>query len=256
MADPTRTESPSEAGSIQVVTNQAPDTISAIEGVISNEDAEKQTERLVNLFRTTQDNRICVLHDDRKWQLVAEKILLWYQEKNIACELLVYTKPGWIDEIKGFSHFIFLGLPPYDRGRRGLRLRSPKSPTDGSQMEMSYFMPVPNGGNGGLQINNVVVVIREPINTKHQYKQKVSGHYLEHYLILDGKRKQPSVLAASSLGVFAGTLKWWILVYMCVTVCVVDLGGLCSWAYLLFYSPIPNNSCHCSQNFILLFFFN
>lgn len=203
MADPTRTESPSEAGSIQVVTNQAPDTISAIEGVISNEDAEKQTERLVNLFRTTQDNRICVLHDDRKWQFVAEKILLWYQEKNIACELLVYTKPGWIDEVKVFSHFIFLGLPPYDRGRRGLRLRSPKSPTDGSQMEMSYFLPVPDGGSGGLQINNVVVVIREPINTKHQYKQKVSGHYLEHYLILDGKRKQPSVLAASSLGVFA-----------------------------------------------------
>ena len=204
MAEPGRTVSPSElGGSI----HPGAEMLSAIEGVISNEEVEKQTDRLLNLFK---NKKICVLLD-RKWQHTAEKIHGWFQEKKVEIELMSYATPGWIQEVKcgTYTHFIFLGLPPCDKRKRGpLRMiRQAKSPTtaDYSQMEYNFFTPAIDGGTGDLRVNNVVVVVRDPINTKKDYKQRISGHYLEHYLILDGK-KHPSVLSASALGVFAGMI--------------------------------------------------
>lgn len=198
--------SPSEVSSIHPGT----ENMSPIEGVISMEDIDKQTTRLLTLF---QNKSICVLHDERKWQHTADKITAWFEEKKVEAVQISYSKPGWIETIKTghYTKFIFLGLPPCDRKRKGaLRIMRPaRSPTasDYCQMEYNYFTPsVLSGGNSSMSVNNVVVVVRDPINTKKDFKQRVSGHYLESYMILDGK-KDPGVISASALGVFAGKIK-------------------------------------------------
>lgn len=194
MASPNRTISPSEP--------QA-ETLSAFEGVVSNEDAEKQTERLIRLYSTGEkdENRgICILHDERKWSHTASEIYAWYHAKSLPCSIISYSKPNWLDNIKSSqaSHFLFLGLPPFDRGKKGFSIKRPvKSPVDSSQAEVEFF------STKNCQLNRVIVVLPEKIPTKREYRQKISGHYLDKYLKLDGN-KRPSVLAASALGVFAG----------------------------------------------------
>lgn len=212
MASPRKTASPTN----ESLSSQLGDTqtlLSAFEGVISNEDAEKQTERLIRLFKTGKKDEagkkdglrsICVLHDDRRWQHQANSVYCWYQDKKLSCDYISYFKPGWLEEVKSrnFTHFLFFGLPPCDRGKKGFGLRKAKSPIDNTQMEADFFTPTPQG-TGNLHVNNVVVVLPEKIYTKKENRQKIAGHYLEHYLKLDGQ-KPSSVLAASALGVFAG----------------------------------------------------
>ena len=196
MASTNRTVSPSEQ-------SEHVETLSAFEGVVSNEDAEKQTERLIRIYSASKRDEICVLHDDRKWPDVAREIRAWYRSKSLPCSLTSYSKPNWFESIKGTtvpSHFIFLGLPPFDRGKKNFSIKKTvKSPVDGSQAEMEYF------SLKNCVLNRVVVVLPEKVQTKREYRQKISGHYLEKYLKLDGM-KPSSVLAASALGVFAGML--------------------------------------------------
>ncbi len=195
----------SEGGS---VINSGTENMSAIEGVISAEEVERQTVRLLALFK--KKKKVCVLLDDRKWQLTADKMLAWFQERSVEAEQVSYTKQGWIDDVKNgqFTNFIFLGLPNCDRKRKGpLRIIRPaRSPTaaDYSQMEFNYFTPnIISGGNPSMGVNSIVIVVREPFNTKKDFKQRISGHYLESYIVLDGK-KDPNVVSASALGIFAG----------------------------------------------------
>ena len=203
MAEP-RTISPSLAGSIYPGT----DNSSAIDGVITAEEVDNQTERLLTIFK---NKKVCVLHDGPgKWQVTAEKVYSWFQERSVHAEQISYANKGWIEEVRTgqFTNFIFLGLPACDRKRKGpLRMMRPaRSPTasDYSQMEFSYFSPgVISGKTTTMNVNDVVVVVRGVINTKKDFKQKISGHYLEPYIILDG-RKDPVVVSSSALGIFAG----------------------------------------------------
>lgn len=197
--------SPSDISSIHTGT----DNLSPIEGVISMEDIERQTTRLLTLF---MNKSVCVLHDERKWQHTAEKIITWFEERKVEAVQINYTQQGWIETVKTgqYTKFIFLGLPPCDRKRKGpLRIMRPaRSPTasDYSQMEYNYFTPsVLTGGNSMMTVNNVVLVVRDPINTKKDFKNRINGHYLESYMILDGK-KDPGVISALALGVFAGEI--------------------------------------------------
>lgn len=192
-----------EGGSIHPGT----ENMSAIDGVISMEEVDRQTVRLLTLFKT---KKVCVLSDERKWQHNAEKILAWFQERGVEAEHVSYLKQGWIEDVKSgqFTNFIFLGVPVCDKKRKGpLRIMRPaRSPTaaDYSQMEFNYFTPgVINNGNSSMAVNDVVVVVRDPINTKKDFKQRISGHYLESYIFLDGK-KDTSVVSAAALGIFAG----------------------------------------------------
>ncbi len=200
-----RTISPSEAGSIHPGT----ENMSAIDGVISVDEVENQTERLLTIFK---NKKVCVLHDGPgKWQITAGKIHSWFHERSVHVGQVSYANKGWIEEVRTgqFTNFIFLGLPACDRKRKGpLRMIRPaRSPTasDYSQMEYSYFSPgIVSGKSITMNINDVVVIVRSAINTKKDFKQKISGHYLEPYIILDGS-KDPVVVSASALGIFAGT---------------------------------------------------
>ena len=188
------------------------DTLSAFQGVISNEDAERQTERLIRLYREKSkvgipdqnSYKICLLHDDRKWHHAAHDVNHWYTSKGLPCHIHSYCDEGWFDEVQRLraSHYLFFGLPPFEKGKKGFLLkRTPRSPVE-SQQEIDFFT-LGGGGSTNLKLNNVVVVLPEKISTKKEYRQKISGHYLEHYVKLDGQ-KTPSVLAASALGIFIG----------------------------------------------------
>lgn len=200
-----RTASPSDTLS---QTAETMTLLSAFEGVISNEDAEKQTERLIKLYQTGKKDghhKICILHDDRKWQHTANDVYVWYTQKEVPCHIMTYCDEGWFSEVQRLkpSHYLFFGLPPFDRGRKGFVLkRTPRSPNDSSPIEMDFFTPG-SITHHNLRLNSVVVVLPEKISTKREYRQKVTGHYLERYVKLDG-HKRPSVLASSALGIFAG----------------------------------------------------
>lgn len=187
------------------------DTLSAFQGVISNEDAERQTERLVRLYLEKsvglpdQQNsyKICLLHDDRKWHHAAHDVYHWYSSKGLPCHIQSYCDDGWFDIISKLkcSHYLFFGLPPFEKGKKSFLKRTPRSPVE-SQQEIDFFT-LGGGSPANLKINSIVVVLPEKISTKKEYRQKVSGHYLEHYVKLDGQ-KTPSVVAASALGIFIG----------------------------------------------------
>lgn len=207
-----RTASPSEASLSthqQQRYNDDTGTLSAFEGVISNEDAEKQTERLISLFKAAArkdpiHHKICLLHDDRKWQHAANDVHVWYNQKNVPCIIMSYCDDGWFSSLQQLkpSHYLFFGLPPYDRGRKGFLKRTARSPSDNSPLETDFFTP---GSvlHKTLRLNSIVVILPEKISTKREYRQKVAGHYLDRYAKLDG-HKRPSVLAASALGIFTG----------------------------------------------------
>lgn len=197
--------SPGDSASIGIQLNNdgtAPDAqtiLSSFEGVISNEDAEKQTERLISLFKTApkgKKNKICILHG-KKFQLTAEKIHYWYQEQKLSSVMVPHDKANWIEDARdGCTHFLFLGAPSYQRNPGKMFKRVTRSPVDFNQMEYEFFM------SERIRVNNVAVILQDSVCTKKEYKQ-FSGHYLDHFVKLNGK-KAPSVLAASALGIFAG----------------------------------------------------
>lgn len=187
------------------------ETVTAFPDAITNDEAESQTAVLTSLFCKDKDKpekrAICILHNHR-WRETAERVQNFYSRdgRGIESQLVSYNEAKWLDSVRALkcTHYLFFGMPPYEKGRKGLlRPRTPRSPVDSNLAEAEFFTPVPYG-NGSLKINNVVVVLWEMPQTMKD-RNKMSGHYLEKYLKLYGN-KPHSVIAACALGVFVGEL--------------------------------------------------
>lgn len=194
---------PANLENISAITN-----LSAFKEVISNEEAEKQVRVLTNLYLNSSrgssesGRRICLLYS-QNWKHTVRVVGDWYThpDRRIPVASICYEEPRWFETMKqcGCSHFIFFGIPPHERQKkRGFR--SAKSPIEASSTAVSIFF---SPKEGGRKVNDVVVVLQDRLTTRKDLKSRFSEHYLERYLKLNGP-KEPTVIAASALGIFAG----------------------------------------------------
>ena len=193
---------------------ELPANVTAFPEAITNDEAELQTGVLTSLFCKDKDRgekrAICILHN-QKWRETAERVQNFYTVgRRIESHLVSYDETKWLDAVRVLkcSHYLFFGMPQYERSRRSLlRPRTPRSPIESNSAEAEFFTPSPYGA-GHLKVNNVVVVLWDMPQTMKD-RNKMSGHYLEKYLKLSGN-KPHSVIAASALGVFSGKRWSWL----------------------------------------------
>ena len=217
---------PGNMESISAITN-----LSAFKQVISNEEAEKQVRVLTKLFINTArgagEKKICLLHN-QQWLQTAKEVSTWYSDRRIPVERQSYEEARWFESVKqsACTHFIFFGYPSHERQkRRGIR--SAKSPIESSTAISAFFTPKDGAGNTACRrVNEVVVVLGDRLSTRKDHKSRFGDHYLERYLKLHFL-KEPAVVAASALGIFAGQSLacvyihvhlhyWYMIIYMTV----------------------------------------
>lgn len=212
MADSASRLHPAPADTASTVSNQTALSVSALRDVISNKEAEQQLDTLTKLFhQRTQTSsglgpgrKICVLYNELLGK-IAQDVGGQFANRQIGVEHIAYDKnPKWFESARKSesTHFLFFGLPPFERLKKK-RLKSAKSPIDTAGVEYEFFAPSPPYRDTDLKVNNVVVVLRDPLTTRKDYHAQFKGHYLARYMVLN-TRQPPQVIAASTLGVFAG----------------------------------------------------